>query len=65
MEHKTRVVETVRVDIDRLDELLNLAGELVVTNARFVQISRQMGPAFKKSGRTRAFGETMRRLFDD
>ncbi|MCY2964665.1 MAG: chemotaxis protein CheW, partial [Planctomycetota bacterium] len=64
-EHKARVVETVRVDIDRLDDLLNLAGELVVTNARFVQISRQMGPAFKKSGRTRAFGETMRRLFDD
>ncbi len=62
--HKARVVETVRVDTDRLDKLLNLAGELVVTKARFVQISRQMAPAFKKSGRARAFGETMRRLFD-
>jgi two-component system chemotaxis sensor kinase CheA len=64
-EGKSRVVETVRVDIDRLDDLLNLAGELVVTNARFVQISRQMGPAFKKSGRTRAVGEGLRRLLEE
>lgn len=63
-ETRSRVVETVRVDIDRLDNLLNLAGELVVTNARFVQISRQMGPAFKKTGRARAFGETIRRLIE-
>ena len=61
---KARVAETVRVDIERLDHLMNLAGELVVNKARFVQIARQMGPAFKKSsfaGRTRAFGESMRR----
>ena len=63
-EGKSRVVETVRVDIDRLDDLLNLAGELVVTNARFVQISRQMAPSFKKSGRTRAIGEGLRRLLE-
>jgi len=64
-EIKSRVVETVRVDIDRLDDLLNLAGELVVTNARFVQISRQMSPAFKKSGRTRSVGEGLRRLLEE
>jgi len=64
-ESKARVVETVRVDIDRLDDLLNLAGELVVTNARFVQISRQMSPAFKKSGRTRSIGEGLRRLLEE
>jgi two-component system chemotaxis sensor kinase CheA len=64
-EGKSRVVETVRVDIDRLDDLLNLAGELVVTNARFVQISRQMSPAFKKSSRTRAVGEGLRRLLEE
>lgn len=63
-EAKSKVVQTVRVDIDRLDNLMNLAGELVVNKARFVQIARQMSPAFKKSsfaGRTRAFGESMRR----
>lgn len=63
-EAKSKVAETVRVDIDRLDNLMNLAGELVVNKARFVQIVRQMSPAFKKSnlsGRARAIGETMRR----
>ncbi len=31
--------ETLRVDIDRLDQLMNLAGQLVINKARFVQIS--------------------------
>lgn len=64
---KSKVAETVRVDIARLDNLMNLAGELVVNKARFVQIARQMGPAFRKSslsGRARAFGESMRRAID-
>ena len=61
---KSKVAETVRVDIDRLDNLMNLAGELVVNKARFVQIARQLSPAFKKSGlagRVRGFSESMRR----
>jgi two-component system chemotaxis sensor kinase CheA len=60
-----RLVETVRVDIDRLDNLMNLAGELVINKARFTQLARRMSPAFKKSsisGRARAFGETMRHM---
>jgi two-component system chemotaxis sensor kinase CheA len=63
-EPRSRVGETVRVDIERLDNLMNLAGELVVNKARFVQITRQMAPAFKKSGlsgRARAFSDSMRR----
>lgn len=63
-ETKAKAAQTVRVDIERLDNLMNLAGELVVNKARFVQIARQMSPAFKKSsvaGRARAFGESMRR----
>jgi len=62
---KPRLVETVRVDIDRLDNLMNLAGELVINKARFSQLARRMSPAFKKSsiaGRARAFGETMRHM---
>ena len=35
--------ETIRVDIDRLDQLMNLAGELVVNKARFVQITSALG----------------------
>lgn len=49
--------ETVRVDVDRLDVLLNLAGELVVNRARLTQLSAEMAPAFGKTsmaGRTQA-----------
>jgi len=46
----SKVAETVRVDIQRLDKLMNLAGELVVNRARFVQIAQQMSETFKKSG---------------
>ncbi len=61
---KAKVAETVRVDISRLDDLMNLAGELVVNKARFVQIARQMSPAFRKSSvssRARSFGDSIRR----
>jgi len=47
---QSKVAETVRVDIQRLDKLMNLAGELVVNRARFVQIAQQMTETFKKSG---------------
>ncbi len=33
-----RPVETLRVDIDRLDQLMNLAGQLVINKARFARI---------------------------
>lgn len=45
-----KVIETVRVDIQRLDRLMNLTGELVVNRARFVQLAAQMSQTFKKSG---------------
>jgi two-component system chemotaxis sensor kinase CheA len=59
---KSKVVETVRVDIDRLDRLMNLTGELVVNRARFLQLARQMQPLFRKSGllgRLRALGDRL------
>ena len=46
----SKVTETVRVDILRLDKLMNLAGELVVNRARFVQLAQHMTETFKKSG---------------
>lgn len=50
VEGKAMVAETVRVDIHRLDRLMNLAGELIVNRARFVQLAQQMSATFKKSG---------------
>lgn len=44
------ITETVRVDVDRLDVLLNLTGELVVSRARFVQLLGVLAPMFRKSG---------------
>jgi len=35
---KKKPTETLRVDIERLDQLMNLAGELVISKARFSQI---------------------------
>lgn len=64
---KTRVVETLRVDIDRLDNLMNLAGELVINRARFVQVSRQLSPQMKKGSsvnRLRDFGDSLRQIID-
>ncbi|MEX0794160.1 MAG: Hpt domain-containing protein, partial [Pirellulaceae bacterium] len=34
----TKPAETLRVDIERLDQLMNLAGQLVINKARFVQL---------------------------
>ena len=37
-----RPTETLRVDIDRLDQLMNLAGQLVISRARFSQIGESL-----------------------
>src|SRR5262249_24476392 len=50
---KGRIAETIRVDSDRLDHLMNLAGELVITKARFVAIARGLDELFRgSSGQT-------------
>jgi len=41
--------ETMRVGVDRLDVLLNLVGELVVSRARFVQLVAELAPLFRKT----------------
>jgi two-component system chemotaxis sensor kinase CheA len=40
------VAETIRVDIERLDHLMNLSGELVINKARFSQIAGSMRNRF-------------------
>lgn len=39
-EHKLKMSQSVRVDIDKLDTLLNLVGELVINKTRLEQIGR-------------------------
>ncbi|MDX1964936.1 MAG: chemotaxis protein CheA [Pirellulales bacterium] len=39
---KDKPAETLRVDIERLDQLMNLTGQLVINKARFGQIGHQL-----------------------
>jgi len=57
---------TIRVDVDRLDVLLNLTGELVVNRARLAQLAGDIAPAFRKSHLTGGSAvETLRGLLAD
>jgi two-component system chemotaxis sensor kinase CheA len=50
--------QTVRIDVDKLDELINLVGELVVDRTRFAQVSRSLASRYKEDEQVRALGET-------
>ena len=38
--------DTIRVDVERLDQLMNLGGELVINRARFQQVEREFREVF-------------------
>ncbi len=57
---------TIRVDVERLDVLLNLTGELVVNRARLAQLASEIAPAFRKSHLSGGSAvETLRGLLDN
>lgn len=56
------MTETVRVDVDRLDQLMNLAGELVISKARFIEISRGLEELFRGSNAQLLASDTSDRL---
>jgi two-component system chemotaxis sensor kinase CheA len=56
--------ETMRVDIDRLDVLMSLAGELVVNRAQFVEVAKDLGSELRQSSirsRSREFQDALRK----
>jgi two-component system chemotaxis sensor kinase CheA len=59
---KSKIAETIRVDSDRLDHLMNLAGELVITKARFIAISVGLEKLFKSSNAHTLTVDTRERL---
>jgi two-component system chemotaxis sensor kinase CheA len=59
---KVKVAETIRVESDRLDHLMNLAGELVITKARFVAIARGLDELFRGSNVRALASDTRERL---
>ena len=59
---KAKIAETIRVESDRLDHLMNLAGELVITKARFVAIARGLDELFRGSNARALTSDTRERL---
>jgi len=59
---KAKVVETIRVDSDRLDNLMNLAGELVINKARFIDVARGLDDVFRGADARGLAVETEERL---
>ncbi|MBX3415921.1 MAG: chemotaxis protein CheA [Pirellulales bacterium] len=64
----SKPAETIRVDIERLDELMNLVGQLVINKARFSQISESLKQLVARKQSATAINEvvaTVRRLDND
>ena len=55
---KIENLQTVRIDVERLDKLMNLVGELVIDRTRVVQISRLLAAEYKEHDQVRALAET-------
>ncbi|WP_379163712.1 chemotaxis protein CheW [Paenibacillus sp. sgz5001063] len=49
-EKKVQVAQTVRVDVERLESLLNLVGELIIDNTRLRSIRAKLSEQFKNNG---------------
>jgi two-component system chemotaxis sensor kinase CheA len=49
-ESKVQVPQTVRVDVERLEGLLNLVGELIIDNTRLRDIRAKLNEQFKNNG---------------
>ncbi|MFA7296011.1 MAG: chemotaxis protein CheA [Dehalococcoidia bacterium] len=50
--------QSVRIDVDRLDQLMNMVGELVIDRTRIAQISRMLLTRHKEDDQVRALAET-------
>ncbi len=52
------LAQTVRIDVAKLDALINLVGELVIDRTRVAQVSRALQARYKEDEQVRALGET-------
>ena len=50
--------QSIRVDVDVLDDVMNLVGELVIDRTRVGQVTRVLSSRYKEDGEVRALGET-------
>jgi len=59
---KTKPTETLRVDIERLDQLMSLAGQLVITKARFSQIGLKLKRIFSDKSASISLAEAVKQV---
>ncbi|MDX1699850.1 MAG: chemotaxis protein CheA [Melioribacteraceae bacterium] len=62
LQSKTGAEQTIRVDVDRLDELLNLVSELVLGRNRLSQINTDIAKEFEGTEISRNLGDTARQI---
>ena len=55
---KIETLQSVRIDVDRLDALMNMVGELAIDRTRIAQISRVLQSQYKEDDQVRALTET-------
>ena len=53
-----QAAQTVRIDVDRLDNLMNLIGELVIDRTRLQQIGRSLAVKYKADELVESLGKT-------
>ena len=59
---KTAVEQTIRVDVERLDELLNLVSELVLGRNRLAQLNTDVSVKYEGTEIARNLGDTARQI---
>ncbi len=59
---KTAVEQTIRVDVERLDELLNLVSELVLGRNRLAQLNTDVAATYEGTEISRNLGDTARQI---
>ena len=55
---KIETLQTVRIDVERLDALMNMVGELAIDRTRIAQISKALQSEYKEDDQVRALSET-------
>ncbi len=63
-----KIAQTMRVDIERLDDLMNLTGELVLNRARMAQMAAEISPQLRQTSmlnRVREFSDALRVAIED
>ena len=56
--HKIETLQSIRVDVDRLDALMNLVGELVIDRTRVAQLSKALQAQYRGDSQIEALSET-------